>query len=319
MDARVELGAEGSEVTALHVRPALVVFRRTHDEWIHVLLHLHEVFIEVVQEFSLLVGLGTFARDVIEEHGKRAHAQVVHLLELADEVCTVFIVPLDVLARVDSPHEVHFVLLGHFHQLLQLLGFLFRIRQAPVRRAVVRVILRTIDIGVHLVLAIELQVAKTCFVAPWSTIETFHHPTEADFRIVSDFSHWQLLVLQELGKGLYGIEGASLVVTGQHEFLRADADEVAFLLGRDEFLVFVDSLVSTFADHDAEACLVALFGAEHGFQDRYGTRIGFVQSVELVRAIEHDHLGGFFRLLRCGLHISFLCMDSHARHQAKAG
>ena len=253
VDATIELGTEGSKVSALHVRPALVVLRRAHDERVHVLLHFHELFVDVVQEFGLSVGIGSFARDVVEEHGKGAHAQVIHLLELAEQVVTVFLIPLDVLARMNGPYEVYGIFLGYLNEFLDLLGFLFRIRQAPVGRAMIRVILWTVDIGVHLVLSVELQMTKTCLMAPRSTIEAFHHATETDFRPVGDFGHGQLSVFHQLSEGLHGIESAPFVISCQDDFFRTDAEEVAFCLGRDEFLIFAYGLVASLADVDFQA------------------------------------------------------------------
>ena len=47
---------------------------------------------------------------------------------------------------------------------------------------------------IHLVLSVELQMTKTGFVAPWSTIESFHHTAEADVRPVCDFGNRYLSV-----------------------------------------------------------------------------------------------------------------------------
>ena len=132
VDAWIQLSTQGSKISTFYIRPTLVVFSRAHDERSYIFLYLYEFFIDVVQEFGLLVSLGTFPRNVVEEYSIRADAQFIHLLELGEQVITVFLIPFDVLSRVDSPYEVYRIFLGYLYQFLDLLGFLFRIRQTPI-------------------------------------------------------------------------------------------------------------------------------------------------------------------------------------------
>ena len=117
-----------------------------------------EVVVHIVQQFGLLVCLGSLAPDVVKEDGKRTYAESVHHLEFVYKVVAVFVVPLDVHARVDSPVEVYAVLLSHLVKLLYAVGFLGRVGLAPLV-AVIGVVLRSVDVGVHLVASIELYLA----------------------------------------------------------------------------------------------------------------------------------------------------------------
>ena len=76
-------------------------------------------------------------------------------------------------------------------ELLELLCLLLWIRLSPVRRAVVRIVLRTVDIHVHLVAAVEVELAQTCGVAPRLAIEAFHHSSVGDIGIICDFKERQ--------------------------------------------------------------------------------------------------------------------------------
>ena len=317
LDARVELGSERGEVVALRVRPTLVVFRGTHHERSHVRLRLHEMFVDVVQQFRLLHGIGSLAGDVVEEHGERAHAEVVHLLELGEQEVAVAACPLDVKSRMDCPHEVHGILFRHLHQLLDLLRLLFGIGQTPVGGTVVGVVLRTVDVGVHLVLAVEFQLAEACLVAPRRSVEALHHAAEADARIVGDVRHGEAVLLQQPAEGLQGVERAALVIAGKHDFFRTDAEEIALLLVRDEAAELPDSLVAPFADVDARAFPCGKVAGKQGFQVLHGVGIGGVLTDEAVGAVQGDCSFGKGDFLRSRLHVDALCRQAHACHHAE--
>ena len=114
----------------------------------------------------------------------------------------------------------------------------------------IRIVFWAINISVHLVLTIELQVAKTCLVAPRCAVESFHYTTETHFRIVGNFCYRQLIVVYQLFQSLYGIERTLFVITSQDDLLRTDAEEITFVLFWDEFVILANRLVSTFTDID---------------------------------------------------------------------
>lgn len=90
-----------------------------------------EVVIDIVEQFGLLVRLGTFAPYIVEEYGKRAYAESVHHFEFVDEVVAVFVVPLDVNARMDGPVEVDTIQPCHLVELLNAVGLVGRVGLAP--------------------------------------------------------------------------------------------------------------------------------------------------------------------------------------------
>ena len=158
VDALVEFGAQRTQIALLLVDPRAVVFRWAHHERCHIWFLLNEVVVNIVEQFGLLVGLGAFSPDVVEEHGKGPHSQFVHLLKFGHQGIAVFVVPFNVNAWMDGPVEAHAVALGMFCQFLDAQAFLLGIWHTPMS-TVVRVVFRTIYIYVHLVAAVEVKLA----------------------------------------------------------------------------------------------------------------------------------------------------------------
>jgi hypothetical protein len=65
-------------------------------------------------------------------YGKRTHAKVVHMIELVDEILIVFLIPLDVLARMYGPYEVYTVATASLNEFVNIASLVVGIRQAPV-------------------------------------------------------------------------------------------------------------------------------------------------------------------------------------------
>ena len=218
IDRWVEGIAEDGERTGwLWIRPETGVIGRAHHERSYIALSLHKFLFEAVEKFRLLYRVGTFAGNIIEEDGERTHTEVVHQIELVNQVLIVFLVPLDVLTRMDSPHKIHSVAATSLHEFADVLGLFLRIRQAPVRTAVIRVVLRAIEIGVHLVLSIIVDEGKTHLMRPRLTIEALYHTTVWKIRVVvaSGIRHLALshLAVYNLAQGLQAIECTTLVVS----------------------------------------------------------------------------------------------------------
>ena len=155
---RVELVAvDGERTVRTRFCPKLRVVGRADNERSNVALRLHELFCEAVYECHLLLRVSTLAVDVVEVDGERAHAEFVHEVELVYEVVIILLVPLDVLARVDSPHEVDAVAAASLHEFVDVLSLLRRVGQAPVRTAVIRVVLRSVHILVELVASVVVD------------------------------------------------------------------------------------------------------------------------------------------------------------------
>ena len=218
VDRRVEGISEDGERTGwLWIRPETGIIGRTHHERSYIALSLHKFLCQAVQEFRLLYRVGTLAGNIIKEDGERAHTEVVHQVELVNQVLIVFLVPLDVLSRMDSPHEVYSVAATSLNEFADVLSLFLRIRQAPVRTAVIWVILRTVEIGVHLVLSVIVDEGKTHLMRPRFAIEAFYHTTVWKIWVVvaGGVRHLSLchLAVHNLAQSLQTVEGTTLIVS----------------------------------------------------------------------------------------------------------
>ena len=213
-----------------------------------------EVVVHIVQEFGLLVGLGAFAPDVVEEHGEGADAQVVHLFEFGHERVAVLCSPFDVDARVDGPVEVHAPLFGVFVQFLYAFGFGIGVSLSPVV-AVVGVVLGTVDIDVHFVASVELNLAQACLVAPRSAVETLHGSPECHVGPVGDGAAFHFSFSDGAEEGLHAIEQSGFVGTCNHGTLGCDFEEVALSVCRYACGIFLHRLVALHAECEGEGRL----------------------------------------------------------------
>ena len=221
----IERILEVAQVLAVVAGPRAVVFGGAHNERIYVVVLLHELVGHVVEQLGLLDTAGAFAEDVIEEDGERANAESVHGFEFLDHVHGVGLVPLDVEARVNGPDELHFVLVGFLYEFLHLVGLSGGIVLAPVV-AVIRVVLRAVDIHVHLVGAVELKLADAVRLAPVVAIETFNHAALEDVGPVLNGHAVHLGLGENLLERLHGVEGAAAVVTSNHDGARLHAEVI---------------------------------------------------------------------------------------------
>ena len=187
LDAWVELAAVDSKLPGVGgIGPRLGVVRRADNQRLYALLFLHEVAVEGVEQCRLAVRVGTGARYVVEEDGELPYAQVVHGSELVEQRIVVGAVPADVAARVYGPDEVD-VVLGRALAEFCDFGALGRgVGLAPVRGAVIGVVLGTKDVAVHLIAAHMVEHPQTHLVAPWSAVEALYDATYREFRPVRD-------------------------------------------------------------------------------------------------------------------------------------
>ncbi|CDC97023.1 unknown [Alistipes sp. CAG:268] len=236
---RVErLAVDAQAALRRGVGPQARVVGRADRQRGDVALGAHELLVEAVEELGLLHGIGPLARDVVEEDGERADAEVVHHLELADQVVVVLLVPLDVLSGVDGPHEVHAVAVAGLDQFADLPRLLLGIGQAPVRAAVVGVVLRTIEVAVHLVAAVEIDERETHLMRPGGSVETLHDAAQRQVGIVRDRDEGQLPpggrgALDQLAERLDAVEGAAFVVSRDPDPLLPDLQGVGSRAGFD--------------------------------------------------------------------------------------
>ena len=218
IDRWIEGITEDSQRTGwFWIRPETGIIGRTHHKRSHITLSLHKLLSQAVQEFRLLDWVGTLAGNIIKEDGERTHTEVVHQVELVNQVLIVFLVPLDILSWMDSPYEIYTVATASLYEFADVLSLFLWIRQAPVRAAVIRVVLRAIEIGVHLVLSIIVDEGKTHLMRPRLAIEAFYHTTVWKIRVVvaSGIRHLALchLAVYNLAQGLQAIESATLIVS----------------------------------------------------------------------------------------------------------
>ena len=213
----------------------------------------HKVVGKVVEQTCLLVATCTLAPYVVEEYSERADAQVVHQFQFLSHVDGVLQAPLDIACGVDGPYELNLVLVCCVNEFLQFGSLVGWIGLAPAC-AVVGIVLRTEHIGIHLVLAIEIELAQAVLVAPGVAIETLDDTTVGYAGIVGNLACHNLILAHDLRKGLCGIVCTAVVATGNYNLLGTDLQVVAFGLGRDEFLELLYGLVVCFTDDDG-SCL----------------------------------------------------------------
>ena len=219
--------------TALRSRvcPKARVVGRAYGEACHVALCLNEIFGETVEQVNLLHRIGAFARDVVEEDSERTYAKVVHHIEFVHEVLIVFLVPFDVLSWVDSPHEVNVVAATSINELLDLSGFFFWIRQAPVRAAVIWVVFWAVEIGAHLEFSVEIDERQSHLMRPRSAVETFYDAAVGQVGKVVDSHIRDVAVFgnlrsQNLAESLYAIESATLVIANDARAFFVDCESI---------------------------------------------------------------------------------------------
>ena len=229
LDVGVEAFAEDVEVGA--AGPGFVVLGGAEDEGGDVAFGADEVAVDVVEELDLLFGAGAFAADVVEEDGEGADAELVHHLELRDAGAHVAVVfPVDVAPGMDGPDEVDLVGVGGLDQLGDAAGLGLGVGVAPaVGEAVEGVVLGAVDVGVHLRLPIEAELALTRLKAPGEAVEAFDRAAEGHIRPVFDRHALVGLRGQELAQGLHAVEEARAVGGGERRAVLAERQGVAFL------------------------------------------------------------------------------------------
>ena len=132
------------------------------------------------------------------------------------EVVVVLLIPAYILARVYCPDEVYTVALACLDKLVQLLGLILGILLAPVGRAVIGVILRAIDIVVHLVAPVDVDEREARLVRPRYAIEALDNTAILKVGPViyghcRDGATSSNGALHNLTQRLQGIEGAKFV------------------------------------------------------------------------------------------------------------
>ena len=248
--------AKGVEIYVALAAPRTIIDGGTEQERRHIAMFAHKDRVYIVEELSLFLTARTFTRDIVEEDSKRADAKTIHLLKFVHKIVAIFIRPFDIESRVDCPIEVYPTLVRTDIEFLEQFCFILRICLAPML-TVIRIIFRTIDVDIHLVATIEINLTQAVFVTPRTTIETFDGAAEFHIGPVLDGASLELSFGNHVAQGLHTIIKSALIATGYDNTLRTHRHVVAFLLLRYEFLKLVDATIAHNTEGDAE---VARFG-----------------------------------------------------------
>ena len=273
--------------------------------------------VDIVEQGGLLFAFGSFAPNIIEEDGKGANAEAVHPFEFLNKFLAVFIVPLDVHPWMNGPIEIDAPQFRTLVELLQLLRFTRGVRLAPVV-AMIGVVLRPIDVDIHLVAAVEIELAEAVFMAPRLSVEALNRPSERHIRPVLERARFEFALGGHPAQGLHAVVEAALITTGNDDALRPHSHIVAFDLLRHQFLHFVHRLVA----HDAEGN--AEFGTRRQFyaqvahsRESIRTCSGAIGSDAPLFGRFKESAGGGYAL-RDGRHVGHLCHCPH-RQERKEG
>lgn len=129
--------------------PGFRVIRGTHQQGNNISLLFHEILIDIIQQGGLTFRIGTLAGYIIKKHGKSPYSQVIHTLKLPQQIIPILIRPTNILPGVNGPNKIDPALVSHFHQPFYRLCLLPWIGVPPIRRTVIRIILRPINIRVY--------------------------------------------------------------------------------------------------------------------------------------------------------------------------
>ena len=218
-----------------------------------VVVFLDEVVPNVVQLSTLQRGIGT--AEVIEEDGKVAHAQRIDIFQFRHNCLEVGLAVRDASTCVNGPYKVDVSLAGIGSQFCNDSPLLGRVVGAPLR-AMVGVVFGTIDIDVHLVRGIEVELTLSVFGTPGIAIETFNHSALERAGIVLDGDAHHHLGLKHLHQGLCGIVSTSLVTTSKDDGVGRYLEIVALSLCGDERCILGYCFVADLAQSQHDTTFV---------------------------------------------------------------
>ena len=222
-------------------------------------MFLHKHGVDIVEQFGLLLTARAFAGNIVKENGERTNAELIHLLELVHEIVAILRCPTNIAAGMDSPVEIHPAGVGTIHQFTQLSRFLFGIGVAPVL-TVVGIVLRAVDIDVHLVATVEIELAQTVFVTPRTTVEPFDRTTECHIGPVLHGTFFELSLGHHRAQGLHAIIKTAFVTTDEHHAFGRDGQIISLGVLGDEFPVLGKGFLAHHTQGDAEVAATS-FGA----------------------------------------------------------
>src|SRR5208282_2481028 len=133
-----------------------------------------------------VLGMDEVWWNVIQEQGKIRNPEPGDGFQLASEGLKVRLTRIDHRKTgADGEGEVDEVFFGGVGQLAEALKLLRRIGFAP-EFAVIRIILRAVDVSVHAVLTLEAQEFESVGMGPRRSVETFDHAAKGKGWVVGD-------------------------------------------------------------------------------------------------------------------------------------
>ena len=216
-----------------------------------------KVLQQVVAKLYLTLCFTDFAAGVIHQHAEITHTELIHSLHLAHKalqlVFTAVFIPLDGVGGVNRPHKAHMLRAGFAHQLADFHSLIRRVGLVAAQTMVVGVILRGVNVGVHLVTPVELELRQTRLKAPRCAVVALHRATEGQVRPVhhgAERQHAELGHLlqaqlrirvalgiagightpEQLREGLLGVVHAGFGVCPHLHLAGADADGVSSII-----------------------------------------------------------------------------------------
>ena len=210
---------------------------------------MDKMLIDIIQQLHLFIGLGSFAADIIKEDGKCPDSQLIHRLELQNHRITVGLIPANILSRMNGPYEIQSVVARHTSHFPYFLCFLFRIRLPPMRRTVIRIVFRSVQIDIHLVGPIITKHPQMSFEIHGFPVITFHDSTERHIRIIRNLQLRDRRLLQQLLQRLKSVKCSTLVSAGNNNLMVSDPQIISFTLLRNPFPNRTDGAVTGFANN----------------------------------------------------------------------
>ena len=206
--------------------------RGAHDQRSHVWLLVDKLLVQVIQELHLAFRFGALPADVVKKHGKGAEPQVIHHLKLLHGGFPVRLPPVNVRSGVHRPDKIHLVLLRDLHQLFQVLRHVRGIRLAPtLGKTVEHVVLRAVDVSIHLVLPVKLELADASFLPPGQAVKAFNGAAEGNVRPVQNLHHRHRYagrsLLRQLKQRLGRVKQAFVVIARHPDALLRDAQGIS--------------------------------------------------------------------------------------------
>ena len=286
--------------------------RGAHDQRGYVRLLVDKLLVQVIQELHLAFRLGTLPANVVKKHGKGAEPQIIHHLKLLHGRLPVRLSPVNIRTGVHGPDEIHLVFLRDLHQLLQILGHIRRIRfPPPLGKTVKHVVLRAVDVGIHLVLPVKLELADAAFLPPRQPVKTFNSAAERNIRPVQNLHlrnrHAGGRLLRQLKQGLGRVKQTLVVIPRHPDSLRCHAQGIGARLLRNipgRLLASLDDghLNGQPVRRQREHALQRVHGGGILGADQLqrGDRYGTAAPGHLLGNGVHRHPGRFFRVTGCG-------------------